>query len=151
MYQYWKYHFDIMGCIYERASMWNKTVNWCIKDMQYHKCLNKVCESALRIGDTRCWRRIIPCFPRQKRRKRLQYTVAHGITWFITAFLQETSNSKWINIVHYIIGVLFACREIPLLSIHMSKCIYTPRLEVCTIHGPSNRFGKEGMKKLTHD
>lgn len=94
------------------------------------------------------------CFPRQKRGKRLQYTVAHGIAWFITAFqwlffLLETSNSKWINLVHYIIGVLFACSEIPLLSIHTSKCIYAPRLEVCTIYGPSNRFGKEGMKKLT--
>lgn len=73
--------------------------------------------------------------------------VYNGIS--MAFFVLETSNCKWINPVHYIIGVLFACSEIPLLSIHTSMCIYTPRLEVCTIHGPSNRFGKEGMKKLT--
>lgn len=93
------------------------------------------------------------CFPRQKRGKRLQYTVAHGNAWFITAFqwlffLQETSNSKWINLVYYIIGVLFACSEIPLLSIHTSMYIYIHHnLKYAQFMDYIQSFWKEGHEK----
>lgn len=50
--------------------------------------------------------------------------------------------------MYYIIGVLFVCREIFLLFIYMSKCIYILWFEVCIIYGLFNCFGKEGMKKL---
>lgn len=69
-----------------------------------------------------------------------------GLKRHFNGCLQETSNSINELTAHYTIGVLFACSEIPLLSIHANKDIYT-KTGVSIIHGLSNRFGKEDMKK----
>lgn len=91
------------------------------------------------------------CFARQKRwgnafSTQLSMAMPGLKRHFNGCFARNEQFYKRINSANYITGVLFACSEIPLLSIHANKDIYT-KTGVCIIHGLSNRFGKEDMKK----